>query len=124
METMKNGIVCLYACVCVFSYVCGVSDANFRYETVNRVVEGTFTMQKNWVEQHQMGWDAWKAQQSAQEMYKRIFHMKFLPPGRGTVMLSCLSVVCSVFVCAIGRISVYLSACHYTLCVCGEYFCI
>jgi hypothetical protein len=23
------------------------------------------------------------AQQTAQEMYKRIFYMKFLPPGRG-----------------------------------------
>ena len=28
-------------------------------------------------------WNAWKAQHSAQEMYDRIFNMKFLPPGRG-----------------------------------------
>ena len=30
-----------------------------------------------------LGWNAWKAQHSAQEMYDRIFSMKFLPPGRG-----------------------------------------
>jgi adenosylcobalamin-dependent ribonucleoside-triphosphate reductase len=53
------------------------------YETVRRVVEGTYTMQMNWIEQHQLGWNAWQAQRSAQEMYDRIFYMKFLPPGRG-----------------------------------------
>ena len=40
-------------------------------------------MQKNWIESHQLGWNAWQAQKSAQEMYERIFNMKFLPPGRG-----------------------------------------
>jgi len=56
-------------------------------------------MQKQWIEQHQLGWNPWKvlpagcfathsefiaqAQKSAQEMFKRIFEMKFLPPGRG-----------------------------------------
>lgn len=29
------------------------------------------------------GWDVEKAQQSAQEMYDRMWNMKFLPPGRG-----------------------------------------
>ena len=53
------------------------------WETVQRVVEGTYTMQKNWIESHQLGWNAWQAQKSAQEMYERIFNMKFLPPGRG-----------------------------------------
>ena len=53
------------------------------WETVQRVVEGTYTMQKNWIESHQLGWNAWQAQKSAQEMYDRIFNMKFLPPGRG-----------------------------------------
>ena len=53
------------------------------WETVRRVVEGTYSMQKNWVDQHQLGWNAWQAQASAQEMYERIFNMKFLPPGRG-----------------------------------------
>ena len=53
------------------------------WETVKRVVEGTYSMQKNWIDQHQLGWNAWQAQASAQEMYDRIFNMKFLPPGRG-----------------------------------------
>ena len=53
------------------------------WETVQRVVEGTYTMQMNHIEGHQLGWNPWQAQKSAQEMYDRIFNMKFLPPGRG-----------------------------------------
>lgn len=53
------------------------------WETVARVVEGTFNMQKKWIEGHQLGWSSMKAQKSAQEMYNRIFTMRFLPPGRG-----------------------------------------
>ena len=53
------------------------------WETVRRVVEGTYSMQKYWIEHHQLGWNPWQAQNSAQEMYDRIWNMKFLPPGRG-----------------------------------------
>jgi adenosylcobalamin-dependent ribonucleoside-triphosphate reductase len=53
------------------------------WETVQRVVEGTFNMQKRHIDAHSLGWNPWKAQHSAQEMYARIFTMKFLPPGRG-----------------------------------------
>ena len=53
------------------------------WETIRRVVEGTYSMQKNWIDSHQLGWNPWQAQRSAQEMYNRIFNMKFLPPGRG-----------------------------------------
>jgi len=53
------------------------------YETVRRVVEGTYSMQKRWIEEHDLGWDSRRAQNSAQEMFDRIFNMKFLPPGRG-----------------------------------------
>ena len=53
------------------------------WETVQRVVEGTYTMQMNHIESHQLGWNPWQAQRSAQDMYERIFTMKFLPPGRG-----------------------------------------
>jgi len=53
------------------------------WETVKRVVEGTYSMQMNWIESYQLGWNPWQAQRSAQEMYARIFNMKFLPPGRG-----------------------------------------
>jgi hypothetical protein len=53
------------------------------YETIRRVVEGAYRMQKAWIDEHQLGWNNWRAQKSAQEMYDRIFNMKFLPPGRG-----------------------------------------
>ena len=53
------------------------------WETIRRVVEGTYSMQMSWINQHQLGWNAWQAQKSAQDMYDRIFDMKFLPPGRG-----------------------------------------
>ena len=53
------------------------------WETCRRVVEGTYSMQKEHIEQYSLGWNPWKAQASAQEMYDRMFHMKFLPPGRG-----------------------------------------
>ena len=53
------------------------------WETIKRVVEGTYSMQKSWIEQHQLGWNPWQAQASGQEMYDRMFNMKFLPPGRG-----------------------------------------
>ena len=53
------------------------------WETVQRVVEGTFNMQKRHIDAHGLGWNAWKAQHSAQQMFDRIFNMKFLPPGRG-----------------------------------------
>lgn len=58
-------------------------DNEVWWETVRRVVEGTFNMQKRWIEQHRLGWNSMKSQKSAQEMYDRIFNMKFLPPGRG-----------------------------------------
>lgn len=53
------------------------------WETVKRVVEGTYNMQKEHIESNGLEWNTWKAQRSAQEMYERIFNMKFLPPGRG-----------------------------------------
>ena len=53
------------------------------YETIRRVVEGTYNMQKRWIDHYSLEWNSWKAQASAQEMYDRIFNMKFLPPGRG-----------------------------------------
>jgi ribonucleoside-triphosphate reductase (thioredoxin) len=53
------------------------------FETVRRVVEGTYRLQQRHIESHGLGWDAAHAQRSAQEMYERMFAMKFLPPGRG-----------------------------------------
>ncbi|KAF0692530.1 Aste57867_16399 [Aphanomyces stellatus] len=53
------------------------------YETVERVVNGTYNMQKHWLEHRGLGWNGHEAHRSAREMYRRIFDMKFLPPGRG-----------------------------------------
>lgn len=53
------------------------------YETVQRVVNGTYNMQKRWIVERGIHWDDSKGQDSAQEMFDKIFNMKFLPPGRG-----------------------------------------
>jgi ribonucleotide reductase alpha subunit len=52
-------------------------------DTIERVVNGCYGMQKRWILDHNLGWNEEQAQQSAQEMYERMFNMKFLPPGRG-----------------------------------------
>lgn len=53
------------------------------WETTQRVVEGTFIIQKLHCKQNHLTWNERKAQQSAQEMFKRMWAFKFLPPGRG-----------------------------------------
>lgn len=53
------------------------------YQTVRRVVEGTYSIQMNHINMNQLGWNNDQGQRSAQEMYDLIFNMKFLPPGRG-----------------------------------------
>lgn len=53
------------------------------YETLKRVVEGTYKIQKQHILQNGLFWNEKKAQRSAQQMYRYMFDMKFLPPGRG-----------------------------------------
>ena len=53
------------------------------FETIERVVNGTYTIQKQHIKHYKLGWNEKKGQASAQEMYDRMFRMKFLPPGRG-----------------------------------------
>ena len=54
------------------------------FQTVERVINGTYNMQKQYIlSQRGLEWDEERAQKSAKEMYKLIFDMKFLPPGRG-----------------------------------------
>lgn len=57
------------------------------WETVKRVVEGTFTIQKRHVQGLKLPWSNAKAQKSAQKMFEKIFNFKFLPPGRGLWMM-------------------------------------
>lgn len=53
------------------------------YQTVRRVVEGTFSIQKKHCNAFNLEWDNRRAQKSAQIMYEKIFNFKMLPPGRG-----------------------------------------
>lgn len=57
------------------------------WETIRRVVEGTYLIQKTHCKRLKLPWNDHKAQQSAQEMYELMFNMKFLPPGRGLWMM-------------------------------------
>jgi adenosylcobalamin-dependent ribonucleoside-triphosphate reductase len=53
------------------------------YQTIQRVVEGCFLIQKRHCADWNLPWSERRAQRSAQTMYDLIFNMKFLPPGRG-----------------------------------------
>ncbi len=53
------------------------------HQTIQRVVEGTFLVQKRHCAQSKLPWSERRAQRSAQIMYALMFDMKFLPPGRG-----------------------------------------
>ncbi|KAH7470670.1 hypothetical protein KRP22_001330 [Phytophthora ramorum] len=53
------------------------------FETVERVINGTFNMQKKWLQQLGQPWNEDEMTHIAQEMYTRVFQMKFTPPGRG-----------------------------------------
>lgn len=57
------------------------------WETCQRVVEGTYNVQKKHCHQLKLPWDDRKAQRSAQEMFKRMWQFKWLPPGRGLWMM-------------------------------------
>lgn len=53
------------------------------FETVRRVVNGTFEILRRHHDKNGMEWDESWAQAAAQDMYDRIFNFKFTPPGRG-----------------------------------------
>jgi len=53
------------------------------WETCRRVVEATYDTQKKHCKQLKLPWDDRKAQRSAQEMFRRMWEFKWLPPGRG-----------------------------------------
>lgn len=52
-------------------------------DVCRRVVEGTYSIQKDWVKQHRIPWNDHQAARSAQEMFDRMFSFKWTPPGRG-----------------------------------------
>jgi ribonucleoside-triphosphate reductase len=53
------------------------------HETVERVVNGTMSMAKRWFLSNHMEWNEEEWEDIAYNMYDAIFHMRFLPPGRG-----------------------------------------
>jgi adenosylcobalamin-dependent ribonucleoside-triphosphate reductase len=53
------------------------------FDTIRRCVEGSFTIQMEHCKKSHLPWDAYKAQKSAQTMFKKMWEFKFLPPGRG-----------------------------------------
>lgn len=53
------------------------------WEVCQRVIEGMFSIQKDWCKDNRLPWNDNKAQHSAQEAYDRLFTFKWTPPGRG-----------------------------------------
>lgn len=57
------------------------------WQTCARVVEGVYTIQRWHARRQHLPWSESKARRSANEMYRLMFRMKFLPPGRGLWMM-------------------------------------
>jgi adenosylcobalamin-dependent ribonucleoside-triphosphate reductase len=57
------------------------------WQTCQRVVEGCYNVQKKHCTSLGLEWDNNKSQRSAQEMFKRMWEFKWLPPGRGLWMM-------------------------------------
>ncbi len=56
------------------------------WETVRRVVEGCYSIQKEHCIKLSLPWSDEKAQKSAKIMFSKMWNFKFLPPGRGLWM--------------------------------------
>lgn len=57
------------------------------HEVCRRVVEGFFSILKDHCATKQTPWNEEKALRSAYDAYERMFHFKWLPPGRGLWMM-------------------------------------
>lgn len=53
------------------------------HETCRRVIEGMFSIQKDWCKAQRTPWNDHKAQRAAKDAYERMFTFKWTPPGRG-----------------------------------------
>jgi intein/homing endonuclease len=53
------------------------------WQTVARVINGVFTIQKQWCKQLGLPWSDSRAQKTAQKMYRKMWEFKMLAPGRG-----------------------------------------
>jgi len=57
------------------------------FEVVQRVVEGTFSIQKNWCAERAVDFSEEKTQRTAQKMFEAMWSFSFLPPGRGLFIM-------------------------------------
>ncbi len=57
------------------------------WEVCKRVIEGMYSIQKDYVKSNRLPWNDRKAQASAQEAFDRMFAFKWTPPGRGLWMM-------------------------------------
>jgi len=53
------------------------------WQTVKRVVEGVYTVQKRHYDTQGLDWNEEEKRTEARQMYEKIFNFKFTPPGRG-----------------------------------------
>ncbi len=53
------------------------------WETCERVINGMFSIQKDYIKENRLPWSDRKAQATAQDAYERLFTFKWTPPGRG-----------------------------------------
>jgi len=53
------------------------------FDTAVRIIEGTYEIQRRYCKWLHLPYDIGKAQESAQEMFERMWAFKWLPPGRG-----------------------------------------
>jgi adenosylcobalamin-dependent ribonucleoside-triphosphate reductase len=67
------------------SYARKITDSKSEewWQTLRRVVEGCFLIQKMHCDYHNLPWNERQAQKSAQKMYSLIWDFKFIPAGRG-----------------------------------------
>lgn len=56
-------------------------------DVCRRVVEGTMSIQKDYAKANRLPWSNRKAARTAEEMFDRLFHFKWTPPGRGLWMM-------------------------------------
>ena len=52
-------------------------------DVCRRVIEGMYSIQKDWAKTNRLPWSDTKAQASAKEAFDRLFTLKWTPPGRG-----------------------------------------
>ena len=53
------------------------------WEVCERVINGMYSIQKDWAKTNRLPWNDNKAQTSAKEAFDRMFNLKWTPPGRG-----------------------------------------